>query len=95
MTYVRKTNHFFDKTVYTNIKKVAFSPVSWAFEGPLPIEKMLIAAVLWPILIPATVATIAISIALAAVSALAHGLSLLVAGAIDVFGSSQTPAPQL
>ena len=101
MTYTSRTNHFFKKSVYKNLAHLAFSPVSWAFESEttnhliaLPdLKKLLIAAVLWPIFLPATIATVAISLALAAVSALVHGLSLLVAGALDA--SPYSPAPAL
>ena len=90
MTYTSKTHSFFKEKVYNSLYDFALSPVSWAFKEepssyiPIPnISNLLLAAVLWPILVPATIMTTAISFALAAVSALIHGFSLLVSNALD------------
>ena len=97
MTYTSSTNHFFKKNIYQNLANFAFSPVSWVME-PLatsyPVQmpnygRLLIGAVLWPILVPATLATFAVSLALAAVSALVHGLALLAAGTLDALTASK------
>lgn len=97
MTYKSRTNHFFKMNVYKTLERLAISPVSWAME-PLqtsyPVQmpnnqKLLLATALWPILVPATIATFAISLALAAVSALVHGLALLAAGTLDALTASK------
>lgn len=100
MTYTSKTNSFFNTKIYDNLGKFAFSPVSWAFEMkcagnvmiPFPdFGKLLLAALLAPILVPTTIVTTAIALCLAAISAVVHGLSLLVSGILDA-ASSLTPA---
>jgi hypothetical protein len=92
MTNVNKTNRFFKENVYSNLAGFALSPVSWAFEtkshGSVMVAlpdfgKLLLAALLAPILVPATIATSAIALCLAGISALFHGLSLMVAGIAD------------
>ena len=93
MTNVNKTNRFFNKNVYDNLNSFALSPISWAFEtsdrGPLPdIGRLFLATFCAPILIPATIATMAIALCLTAVTALIHGLSLLVAGIADCFSNN-------
>ena len=96
MTAVNKTNRFFNN-VYSNIDELALSPVSWAFKtddnGYLSIpdpQKLLTAAFLWPILLPAMIATMAIAFCLAGVAALVHGLSLLGAALIDGFSDTNS-----
>lgn len=97
MTNVNKTNRFFKKKVYDNLADFAFSPVSWAFKSQshgsvmvaIPdIRKLLLAALFAPILVPATIATSAIALCLAGISALLHGISLLVAGIADCFSNT-------
>ncbi len=95
MTNVNKTNRFFKKKVYGNLADFALSPVSWALKShghgshtgvmvAIPdFRKLLLAALLAPVLVPATIATSAIALCLAGVCALLHGLSLMVAGIID------------
>lgn len=96
-SYVDSTNHFFKKNIYSNLGKLAFSPVSWAFETkptlyyPMPnFGKLLLAALFAPVLVPATVATSAIAICLAAASAFLHLLSLAVAKIADVCSNRES-----
>ena len=107
MTYTNKTNGFFKNKIYNNLEDFAFSPVSWMAECKrknkninLKNESLFYNAVYMPIMslvsmsliAISVIATILISLALAVVSALAHGLSLLVSGALDALPSSPVPA---
>lgn len=90
MNNINKTNRFFKEKVYSNLTELAFSPVSWTVEVdyngylPLPnIGKLLLGALLAPVLVPATAVTSAIALCLAGIAALFHGLSLAVAGIMD------------
>lgn len=90
MTNVNKTNRFFKENVYSNLAGFAFSPVSWAFKeksnGYIAIPdfgKLILAAFLAPVLVPITIASSAIALCFAGISALFHGLSLAVAGMAD------------
>ncbi len=100
MTAVNKTNRFFDK-VYSSIDELAFSPLSWVHETDntgymrIPTQKLLIAAFVWPILLPAMIATMAIAFCLAGVAALVHGLSLLGAALTDGFSNTNSMEPGL
>jgi hypothetical protein len=98
MSHVNTTNNFFKKT-YSNLADVALSPISWAFkrrsnywEDYCGLErrsnyddsKLMLAAVLSPVLVPATIYSIAFTLCLAAVAALIHGVSLIVAEIADI-----------
>jgi hypothetical protein len=90
MTNVNKPNRFFKENIYPNLAGFAFSPVSWAFKeessGYIAMPnfgKLLLAALLAPILVPATIVTSAIALCLAGIYALFHVLSLAVAGIAD------------
>ena len=96
MYYVNKTNRFFYPSIYDNLGNFALSPIAWVFARDadgfsvsLKFNRLFVGAILWPITITAPVVTIAISLILAAVAAVLHGLSLLVAGTLDLC----TPAP--
>lgn len=99
MTNVNKTNRFFKENVYSNLTDFAFSPVSWAFKEEQSMNftmpnfgKLLLAALLAPILVPATIVTSAIALCLAGISALFHGLSLAVAGIADACSNPENPS---
>lgn len=90
MSYITDTNHFFKTKVYSSLVEVAVFPVGWALKEEksmyfsLPnFGNLLLAALCSPILIPATFATSGLALSLAAVAAVAHGLSLLFAALAD------------
>lgn len=96
MTNVNKTNRFFKENVYPNLADFALSPVSWAFEmkshgnvmvAVPDVGKLILASLLAPVLVPATIVTSVIALCLAGISALLHGLSLAVAGIVDACSS--------
>jgi hypothetical protein len=95
MTHVNKTNRFFKDKAYPNLCAFALSPVSWAFKPvwgdsfAVPhFGKLLVAALLAPVLVPATIVTSAIALCLIGISALLHGLSLMVAKIADCFSNT-------
>lgn len=99
MTHVNKTNRFFKDKVYPNLGAFALSPVSWAFKPIvgdsliLPhFGKLLLAALLAPVLVPATIVTSGIALCLVGISALLHGLSLMVAKIADCFSNTSDRA---
>lgn len=100
MTSVNKTNNFFKKNVYSNLANFALSPVGWAFKAEshgsmfatADFGKLILAAFLAPVLIPATIATSAIAFCLVGIAALFHGLSLLIAGIVDCFSNTSDRA---
>lgn len=106
MTIVNKTNSFFKEKIYSNLTEFACLPFSWAFElshgslYPIPdFRKLFLAALFSPILVPITIATTAIALCLAGISAVFHGLSLAVAVTADALSNTdeqtidQTMAP--
>ena len=100
MTNVNKTNRFFKEKVYSNLAGFALSPVSWAFKeesnGYIAMPnfgKLILAALLAPVLVPATIVTSAIALCLAGIAALFHGLSLAVAGIADACSNTDAPKP--
>ena len=100
MTHVNNTHRFFKENVYSHLVDFALSPISWAYQAEpcgiiaLPnLGKLLLAALLSPLLFPAIVITSAIALCLAAVSAVFHGLSLMGAGIADA--CSNTPVPSI
>lgn len=88
MTAISTTNRFFNDYVYDPLKSLAISPISWAFApaGRIAVDpiKVCSVAVLWPIFLPLTLTTSAIALCMASVAALLHGLSLFVAGVLDI-----------
>ncbi|HVT62943.1 MAG TPA: hypothetical protein VHD33_05595 [Legionellaceae bacterium] len=88
----KKVNRFFNEYIYRNISEFAGCPVSWACEiesvGPMlgipNYKKLIIAVALWPVLLPATVATSAISVGvLLPIAGILHGLTLCVVEGAD------------
>ena len=77
MTNVDKTHRFFKEKVYSNLAAFAFSPIGWAFKmenhGSITMPnfgKLFVAALLAPILVPATIVTSSIALCFAGVAAL-------------------------
>ncbi len=103
MTNVDKTHRFFKEKVYSNLAAFAFSPIGWAFKmenhGSITMPnfgKLFVAALLAPILVPATIVTSSIALCFAGVAALFHGLSVILAGITDCYSNANnrtmTPA---
>lgn len=100
MTNVDKTDRFFKEYVYSNFEGCAFFPVNWALvpsEGTYPLPnfgRLIFAALLAPVLIPATIVTFVIAGCLVGIAALFHFLALAVAKLADLACPNEAnPAP--
>ncbi len=89
MSAVNDVNRFFMRR-YDNLSSLALSPVNWSLsprrgDYDFDIGGWLLKAIFAPVLIPATVATMILATALAAVTAVLQVISLAAAALLDSF----------